>query len=87
MSLKKLVDTDLLSRFLTKVKALIPAAATAAPQMDGTAAVGTSEKYAREDHVHPRDSKVFSLMNETEIPVDSDLDTYTTPGNYFCASK
>ena len=30
----------------------IPAAATAAPLAPGTAAVGTSTKYAREDHVH-----------------------------------
>lgn len=30
-----------------------PAAATAAPKAHGTAAVGTSAKYAREDHVHP----------------------------------
>lgn len=30
--------------------------ATANPSMDGTAAVGTSAKYAREDHVHPSDT-------------------------------
>ena len=30
--------------------------ATAAPSMDGTAAVGSSAKYAREDHVHPHDT-------------------------------
>lgn len=30
--------------------------ATTAPKMDGTAAVGTSAKYAREDHVHPSDT-------------------------------
>lgn len=30
--------------------------ATAAPSMDGTAAVGSSAKYAREDHVHPTDT-------------------------------
>ncbi len=30
--------------------------ATAAPVMDGTAAVGTSLKYAREDHRHPSDT-------------------------------
>ena len=30
--------------------------ASAAPLMDGTAAVGTSVKYAREDHVHPSDT-------------------------------
>lgn len=33
-----------------------PSPATAAPAMDGTAAVGSSVKYAREDHVHPHDS-------------------------------
>lgn len=31
-------------------------AASAKPEMDGTAAVGTSTKYAREDHVHPTDT-------------------------------
>ena len=31
-------------------------AATASPEMDGTAAVGSSAKYAREDHVHPTDT-------------------------------
>ena len=31
-------------------------AASAAPKMDGTAAVGTSAKYARQDHVHPTDT-------------------------------
>lgn len=31
-------------------------AATATPLMDGTAAVGLSVKYAREDHVHPSDT-------------------------------
>lgn len=34
----------------------IPSAATAIPIMNGTAAVGTSAKYAREDHVHPSDT-------------------------------
>lgn len=31
-------------------------AASATPLMDGTGAVGTSAKYAREDHVHPHDT-------------------------------
>ena len=35
---------------------MVPEAATATPLMDGTAAVGTSTKYAKEDHVHPSDS-------------------------------
>lgn len=33
-----------------------PSAASATPNMDGTAAVGTSTKYAREDHIHPSDT-------------------------------
>ena len=32
-------------------------AATTAPLMDGTAAVGTSKKFARQDHAHPADTK------------------------------
>jgi hypothetical protein len=31
-------------------------AATTAPLIDGTAAVGTSSRYARQDHVHPTDT-------------------------------
>ena len=34
----------------------VPSAATVKPVVDGTAAVGTSTKYAREDHVHPTDA-------------------------------
>lgn len=34
----------------------IPAAATVAPKAPGTAMVGTSAKYAREDHIHPTDT-------------------------------
>lgn len=34
----------------------VPSAATATPLVDGTAAVGSSAKYAKEDHVHPTDT-------------------------------
>ena len=34
----------------------VPSAGTATPKMDGTAAVGSSTKYAKEDHVHPVDT-------------------------------
>lgn len=36
--------------------------ATNAPLMDGTAAVGTSAKYAREDHVHPSDASKQNVL-------------------------
>lgn len=39
---------------------VIPGAATNAPQMDGSAAVGSSSKYAKEDHVHPSDTNKIS---------------------------
>lgn len=42
--------------------------ATASPLMDGTAAVGSSAKYAREDHVHPTDtSRQATLVSGTNI--------------------
>ena len=39
-------------------------AATATPEMDGTAAVGSSVKYAREDHVHPSDTSRIPLTQK-----------------------
>lgn len=46
--------------------------ATAAPSMDGTAAVGSSVKYAREDHVHPHDTSRLSgvILNTSSEPYD-----------------
>ncbi|MBQ1484926.1 MAG: hypothetical protein IIZ44_00565 [Muribaculaceae bacterium] len=46
--------------------------ATAAPLEDGTAGVGSSDKYAREDHVHPHDS---SKANTSDVYQKSQ--TYT----------
>lgn len=43
---------------VTVTKAALPSAATVAPKASGTAAVGTSTKYAREDHVHPLQTNV-----------------------------
>lgn len=40
----------------------IPDPATVAPKMDGTAAVGSSNKYAREDHVHPSDNTKQDIL-------------------------
>ena len=68
-------------------RAAIPAAATNAPQMDGSAAVGTSTKYAKEDHRHPRDTSLFFLKCEgTSIASNTDLNDLRTPGNYYCSS-
>lgn len=40
--------------------------ATATPLMDGTGAVGTSAKYAREDHVHPNDTTKLEKSHTDE---------------------
>jgi len=47
---------------------------TAAPLMDGTEAIGSSLKYAREDHVHPKDtSKVDVTRTINGKPLSADV--------------
>lgn len=46
----------------TWTKTVFISPATAAPLANGTAAVGTSAKYAREDHVHPRDTSLLPVV-------------------------
>ena len=58
----------------------IPQPATAAPSDLGTAAVGTSAKYAREDHVH--DMPDYGAQT-TYTSGTHDLNTFTTPGLYY----
>lgn len=49
-------------------------AASAAPLMDGTATVGSSVKYAREDHVHPSDtSRVSTSTTVNGKPLSSNI--------------
>lgn len=43
---------------VTVTKAALPSAATVAPKASGIADVGTSTKYAREDHVHPSQTTI-----------------------------
>lgn len=43
--------------------------ASVAPNMDGAAAVGTSSKYAREDHVHPTDTSRQANLGLTSADV------------------
>ena len=52
---------------LTTGSAVIPEPATATPLMDGTAAVGSSTKYAKEDHVHPTDTSRASSVDLTNL--------------------
>ena len=53
-------------------------AATANPLMDGTAAVGVSTKYAREDHVHPSDTSKENIANKTTVVLGTSDSKYPT---------
>lgn len=55
--------TDEIAEILSILENL-PEPATSTPLMDGTAAVGLSVKYAREDHRHPSDT---SKVNTSDI--------------------
>lgn len=59
-----------------------PEPATAAPLMDGTAAVGASVKYAREDHVHPTDTSRAAV---SDIPTA--LSELTNDSGFITASN
>lgn len=53
-------------------------AATANPLMDGTAAVGVSTKYAREDHIHPTDTSREAIANKTTVILGTSDSKYPT---------
>ena len=54
--------------------------ATAAPLMDGTAAVGTATKYAREDHVHPSDTSRASVSDLAIAVLQAAVQTISANG-------
>lgn len=45
---------------------------TTNPVMDGTAAIGSSDKYARADHVHPSDTAKANVAQSVNIDVTAD---------------
>ena len=56
----------------------IPDPSTSNPLMDGTASVGSSSKYAREDHVHPSDTSKESVSNKTSVVIGTSDSKYPT---------
>jgi hypothetical protein len=48
-----------------------PEAATATPIVSGTGAVGTSVKYAREDHVHPAQTTINGHTVNSDLPANA----------------
>jgi hypothetical protein len=60
---------------------LAPAASNATPAMDGTAAPGSANAWARGDHVHPTDTSRYAASNpsgfQTAAQVTASLGSYT----------
>lgn len=52
--------------------------ATEVPLMDGTASVGSSIKYARENHVHPSDTSKEAVLNKTTVVLGTSDTKYPT---------
>ena len=65
--LAKASGTDYDTEWVNQSAGVDPA--TASPLMDGTAAVGTSTKYAREDHVHPTDTSRATKADFTSFTI------------------
>lgn len=57
---------------------LMPSGATVAPLMDGTATIGISTKYARQDHIHPSDTSRAPLNSPAFTGTPT---TAASPGN------
>lgn len=71
-------ESDSSSDAFIKNKPTIPAGvspATQAPAMDGTAAAGTSAKFAREDHVHPSDTAKVDKISGKGLSTNDFTDT------------
>jgi hypothetical protein len=62
---------------------VVAQAAAATPLVDGTAAVGTSLRYARQDHVHPTDTS----RAPTASPTFTGTVTVNAPANFSAGSK
>ena len=74
-----------------EAEAAIPSPSTADPQMDGTAAPGSSNAWSRGDHVHPSDTSrvpVTRTVNGKALNADIFLDAADVRGvnNYAIAS-
>jgi hypothetical protein len=74
------VDTN--STALATTAFVVGQAGSATPIVDGTAAVGTSLRYARQDHVHPTDTSRAALASPTftgtPLSTTAAADTNTT---------
>ena len=92
MAATKYLDYNGLLYFWTCIKSMFAQPATATPLMDGTAAVGSSAKYAKEDHVHPSDTSKADAATTlagygiTDAYTKSEIDTKLTSGMHYKGS-
>lgn len=84
----KFLDENGLSHFYSLLKNKFNKVdpATANPAMDGTVAVGTSAKYAREDHVHPSDTS-RAPTSHASTSTDYGVGTSTSYGHVKLADS
>ena len=60
----------------------VPAAYASNPAMDGTASPGSSDRWARGDHVHPSDTSKQDALTFDSTPVENSLNPVTSGGVY-----
>lgn len=61
-----------------------PSAYTSNPEMDGTASPGSSEAWARGDHVHPSDSSKANQAQLAYVETGTTASRNYSVGEYFC---
>ena len=68
---------------LSKIWARLTAAlgSNVLPNMDGTAAIGSSDKYARADHVHPTDTNLSRALYFTSVACAATTGDFATVSN------
>ncbi len=60
-------EYDSLGERLDDMSSGTPAPASSTPSMDGTGSAGTSNQYARADHVHPSDTSKQNALSSTQL--------------------
>lgn len=69
-------EYDNLGERLDDMSSGTPAPASSTPSMDGTGSAGTSDQYARADHVHPSDTSKQNALSSTQLAaVNSGIDS------------
>jgi len=65
-----------------QVTAVLPAASSTTPVMDGTAAIGSGTTWARADHVHPTDTSRYAASNPSGYQTAAQVAAVVDGANY-----